>query len=70
MRDALMVGGETRVGQPFVMAEHARQLGEVAIVGGADRDVAVGASKGLVRRGHADAPSQAGRAPGRTRNNR
>ena len=52
-----------RVGQPFGVAEHARELGEVAIVGGADRDVAVGAAECLIRRGHADAPIRAGRAP-------
>ena len=40
---------ESRVEQPLVVAQHARDFLEVAIVGGADRDVAVGAAERLIR---------------------
>ena len=44
------VGGESRVGRPFGMPKHGREPGEVAVVGGADREVTIGALKCLVRR--------------------
>jgi hypothetical protein len=48
--DALGVAGEPRVGDPLGVAEHLCHLLEVAIVGRADRDLAVRAPKRLVRR--------------------
>jgi hypothetical protein len=55
--------GELGQGAPLGMAEHVAQAPEQALVGGAERDVAVGAADCLIRRDHPVRRSQRLRDP-------